>query len=705
MNLTAGSRLGSYEILGLLGAGGVGQVFRARDLQLGREVAIKILAEEAAKDEERLRRFSAEARAASALNHPNILTVYGIGEERNHPYLVTELVDGATLRTKLRNAPLAPDIAIDIALQVLAGLSKAHSAGIVHRDLKPENLMITGDGLVKILDFGLVKLLKDPSADLSGKQLQTLGLTETESGFIAGTAAYMSPEQARGQRVDFRSDLFSVGAILYEMLAGKNPFQRSTTMDTISAILRDQPEPLSERVVFAPTKLSSILDKVLKKNPDERYSSAKEFETALRNIGKSFQDVTNLPTTDYLAVGSEDAPTQTSQTIRLPARVWKGSWAILPILLIPLLLIVFGFNPFMSKERAMPIGPPVVAVMAIDNKASDQELAQADVGRILSDAFLQILYDCQGVQIVSPLRIHSIVSGLRRSYADTASDLTLVEEICKISKANTVLSGSLSQLGDTYILDGTLTQLPDHLLVSFRAESKGKTHLLENITAGITPTLKETLSRKTGSNIAGGRNISQVATDSFSAYTHFVRGLDYNNEGKWPAAAEELNRAIQIDPTMGVAWSELGCAYSFSGDEAKARAAQKKAIELQSRMTRKERIWVDANSLWHTGNGEPYRTKMQSFIKEFPDDRMGYFYTGLAWQWLDRNLKEAIRWYEMAYHLTPEYYPVTKGLVDCYLQLNQKEQAIGALQRYLKNVRSGYGHQQAQQRLSKIAPS
>lgn len=701
MNLTSGSRLGSYEILGLLGAGGMGQVFRARDLQLGREVAIKILAEEATKDEERLRRFSAEARAASALNHPNILTVYGIGEEQNHPYLVTELVDGTTLRTKLRNGPFAPETAIDIVLQVLAGLSKAHSAGIVHRDLKPENLMITGDGLVKILDFGLVKLLKDPSADLSGKQLQTLGLTDTGTGFIAGTAAYMSPEQARGQRVDFRSDLFSLGVILYEMLTGKNPFQRSTAMDTISAILRDQPEPLSERVVFTPTELSFILDKVLKKNPDERYSSAKEVETALRNIRKNF-DVANLPTGDYLAPGPKES---TAQTLRIPATVWKSSWAILPILLIPLLLIVFGFNPFVSKERAVPAGPPVVAVMAIENNTSDQELAQADVGRILSDAFLQILYDCQGVQIVSPLRIHSIVSGLRRSYADTASDLTLVQEICKLSKANMILSGSLSQIGDTYILNATLTQLPGEGLVgNFRAESKGKAQLLENITSQMALEIKKTLSKTAGVSIAGGRNISQVATDSFSAYTHFVKGLDYNHEGKWLSGVEELNRALQIDPTMGMAWSELGCAYSFAGDEAKARAAQKKAIELKYRMTRKERMWVDVNSLWFTGNGENYRTKMQSFVKEFPDDRMGYFYIGLSWQWLDRNLKEAVRWYEMAYNLTPEYYPVTKVLVDCYLELNQKEQAIGVLQRYLKNVRLGYGHEQAKQRLSKISP-
>lgn len=703
MNLTAGSRLGSYEILGLLGAGGMGQVFRARDLQLGREVAIKILAEDAAKDEERIRRFTAEAKAASALNHPNILTVYGIGEEENHPYLVTELVDGTTLRTKLRNGPLGVDTAIDIILQVLAGLSKAHAAGIVHRDLKPENLMITRDGLVKILDFGLVKLLKGHVADSPG-QLQTLGVSDTQTGFIAGTAAYMSPEQARGQQVDFRSDLFSLAVIFYEMLTGKNPFQRSTAVDTISAILRDQPEAISESVLFAPAELSSILEKALAKNPEDRFASTKEFEIRLRNVAKGFQDQANLPTTDYVAQASREFPTQSAQTLRIPARIWKSSWAILPIVLIPLLLVIFGFNPFSSKQVTVPAGPPVVAVMAIDNNTSDQELAQADVGRILADAFLQILYDCEGVKIVSPLRIHSIVSGLKRSYADTAKDLDLVQEICKLSNANTVLSGSLSQLGDTYILDGTLTQLPDHLLVSFRAESKGKTHLLENITASIAPNLKKTLGQKAGVNIAGGRKIGEVATDSFSAYTHFVKGLDLNNEGKWPAAAGELNRALQIDPAMGLAWSELACAYSFGGDEAKARAAQRKAMELRSRMTRKEQLWVDANSLWFTGNGENYRKKMQEFAKEFPDDRMGYFYTGLSWQWLSRNPKEAILWYEKAYTLSPEYYPVTKTLVDCYLELNQKDQAVAALQRYLKNVTAGYGHQQAQARLTKIAP-
>jgi len=249
MKLSSGDRIGNYEILGVLGAGGMGRVFRARDLQLGRDVAIKILAEEYARNDGRLRRFVAEAKAASALNHPNILTVYSIGEEENNPYLVTEFIDGSTLRKVLEHGPLSLEHALDLTLQTLSGLVKAHSIGIIHRDLKPENLMITKDGYVKILDFGLAKLLKDEASTGSDRPLETLGVSATDTGLIVGTAAYMSPEQARGQRADARSDLFSLGIILFEMVNGSNPFRRSTAVDTFTAILRDPLPPDRKSVV------------------------------------------------------------------------------------------------------------------------------------------------------------------------------------------------------------------------------------------------------------------------------------------------------------------------------------------------------------------------------------------------------------------------------------------------------------------------
>ena len=240
--VATGTRVGPYEIVGWLGAGGMGEVYRARDPRLGREVAIKLIPETFAKDASRLHRFEQEARAAGQLNHPNILTVYDVGTHQGAPYVVSELLEGESLGSRLRGAPLAPRKAIDYARQIAEGLAAAHDKGIVHRDLKPDNLFVTSEGRLKILDFGLAKLTQ-PADDAAR---HTGPLTETGPGTVMGTAGYMSPEQVRGETVDHRSDIFSFGAVLYEMVTGHPAFTRETAADTMAAILKeDPPEPSS----------------------------------------------------------------------------------------------------------------------------------------------------------------------------------------------------------------------------------------------------------------------------------------------------------------------------------------------------------------------------------------------------------------------------------------------------------------------------
>src|SRR6266536_2727324 len=243
MSLAAGTRLGPYEVLSPLGAGGMGEVYRARDSRLAREVALKVLPEELALDRERLNRFEQEARAASALNHPNIVTVYDVGRAEATSFIAMELVEGKTVRELLVSGPVSVKRALSIAAQAADGLAKAHGAGIVHRDLKPENLMVSSDGFVKILDFGLAKLVAERPGGLS--DALTLAGSQTASGVILGTVGYMSPEQTSAAPLDFRSDQFSLGAILYEMVTGKRAFTRATVVDTLSAILHEEPEPIA----------------------------------------------------------------------------------------------------------------------------------------------------------------------------------------------------------------------------------------------------------------------------------------------------------------------------------------------------------------------------------------------------------------------------------------------------------------------------
>jgi Tol biopolymer transport system component len=281
MNLAPGNKLGPYEIVSLLGAGGMGEVYRARDSRLKREVAIKVLPQALSLDPDRLRRFEQEALATAALNHPNILAVFDIGTYEGAPYVVSELLEGETLRERLRSGAIVTRKSLDYAMQIAHGLAAAHEKGIVHRDLKPENLFVTKDGRVKILDFGLAKLTQPDTSVHSSLPTMTHA---TEAGVVMGTAGYMSPEQVRGIAVDPRSDIFSFGAILYEMLSGKRAFHGETTADTMSAILKEDPTDLSETGRNVSPALERIVQHCLEKNPESRFHSASDIAFDLEHL-------------------------------------------------------------------------------------------------------------------------------------------------------------------------------------------------------------------------------------------------------------------------------------------------------------------------------------------------------------------------------------------------------------------------------------
>ena len=293
MALTSGTKLGPYEIVAPLGAGGMGEVYRARDPRLGREVAIKVLPTSFSSDLDRLRRFEQEARAASAINHPSILAVYDVGTHEGAPYLVTELLEGATLRDRLASGPLSPRKAIDFAVQVAHGLAAAHEKGIVHRDLKPENIFICRDGRTKILDFGLAKL---SVPELGDATVTTMALdNQTAVGVAMGTAGYMSPEQVRGEKADERSDVFSFGAVLYESLSGQRAFEGRTPADRASAILKEDPPDLLSARKSIPAALDRIVHHCLEKSPEQRFQSARDLAFHLESTSSVSGSGTTLP--------------------------------------------------------------------------------------------------------------------------------------------------------------------------------------------------------------------------------------------------------------------------------------------------------------------------------------------------------------------------------------------------------------------------
>ncbi|HVP44573.1 MAG TPA: protein kinase [Terriglobales bacterium] len=341
MSLTAGTKLGPYEIQDALGAGGMGEVFRARDSKLERAVAIKVLGAHYSSDPERLQRFEQEARAASGLNHPNIITIHDIGRQDGTAYLAMEFVEGKTLRELLEAGPIPLKKTLSIAAQVADGLAKAHAAGIVHRDLKPENVMVTGDGLVKVLDFGLAKLAALPAE--TGGAAATVVMPATTPGVVLGTVGYMSPEQARGTAVDFRSDQFSLGTLLYEMLTGKRPFQRESSAQTMAAIIEDDPPPIAELNPKAPAPVRWIVERCLAKEPDERYASTRDLARDLQRVR------------DHLSEASSGSVLGIAAPATTTARK-------LPVMLaaVAVAALALGLVAGASLFRSKPVEPPVL---------------------------------------------------------------------------------------------------------------------------------------------------------------------------------------------------------------------------------------------------------------------------------------------------------------------------------------------------------
>ncbi len=379
MTLSAGTRLGPYEILAPIGAGGMGEVYKARDARLGREVAVKVLPPALSFDADRLKRFETEARAASSLNHPNIVTIHDIGDSGGISFIAMEMVDGQTLRDLVADGLVPTKRLLALAAQVAEGLAKAHGAGIVHRDLKPENVMVTRDGLVKILDFGLAKLTQPDDPD--GRTQAPTVSGATAAGSVMGTVGYMSPEQAMGKPLDFRSDHFSFGSIVYEMATGKRAFARGSVPETLTAVIRDEPEPIENLSPLSPVPLRWIVERCLAKNPEGRYAATRDLAHDLATLRDRLPETSGgaLPTRSpsssprwlaglaaagFVAAGtfaalyaSRSSPSKSAAPIRFAIRAPEGAH--------------FGWVPMQNLFALSPDGKRIAfAARGSDGKVS-----------------------------------------------------------------------------------------------------------------------------------------------------------------------------------------------------------------------------------------------------------------------------------------------------------------------------------------------
>jgi len=529
---SVGELIGHYRIESLIGIGGMGEVYLARDERLGRKVALKLLPERLTADETQLSRFKTEARAASALNHPNILTVYEIGTEGNRQFIATEFIEGATLRASLARGRINPHAALEIAVQVASALAAAHEAGVVHRDIKPENIMLRPDGYAKVLDFGIAKLTEQrPPSDRY--EVGTTAVLQTRPGLVLGTGHYMSPEQTRGQKVDARSDIWSLGVVLYEMVGGIPPFRGETPSDCIASILKTEPPPLSGVLSDVPLKLESILQKALRKNSDERYQTIKEMLADLRNLKGELEAESSLPQTKARgeSIVSKIKGRKRGVLLSLAAAILAAA--------------AFAYSFFFVAPGPSP-NEKSIAVLPFENLSEDKSNAYFADG--IQDEILTRLSK------IADLKVISRTSTQR--YKNTSQDLSKIAN--QLGVVN-LLEGSVQKTNDQVRVNVQLIRAADdsHLWAEtfdrkltdiFSVESEVAKSIADQLRAHLTGREE--------------RAIAAKPTDNPDAYDAYLRGLAYTlKTGDTPAnalgAQKYLREAVRLDPKFALSWALL----------------------------------------------------------------------------------------------------------------------------------------------------
>ncbi|HVI10352.1 MAG TPA: protein kinase [Candidatus Binatia bacterium] len=675
--LAPGSKFSRYEVVSLLGAGGMGQVYLARDTQLKRNVALKLLAPHLTRDERGLRRFEQEAQAASALNHPNILTLYEFGEWEGTYYIASEYVEGDTLRQLINKGRLSIAEVCDISAQVSGALVAAHERGIVHRDIKPANLMVRKDGIVKLLDFGIAKLNEDTGP------VGVIGtlMSISQPGVVMGTVRYMSPEQARGQVVDGRSDLFSLGVVMYEMLTGEAPFQGETASDVMAEILKVEPPALSEAVPGLSPQMEVIVVRALRKSRKERYQTAAEMLTDLQQFRKEceFQQMlqhagknpAGPATPQPLPKKPPTAPQPASVDQMTPASGRQNrSSRLLTIFLALILAVALLTVPFLRKRlaRSASAGSPrALAVLPFRNLRPDP---QTDfLGFSLADAIITKL----GYVNALTVRPSSSVDKYRNQIVDpqkAAADL----------QVGTLLTGSFLRDGDQLRITAQLIDVqPDKILWQDTIDVKYdrlltvqdtvSQQIIKGLEVSLTPAEQEKLRPEGG-----------VSAPAYELYLH---GVDLYSQEDYPGAITMLEKSVAIDPNYASAWAELGRAYTtnasllFGGrDEyAKAQSAYEKALALNPHLI-EARVFM-ANLLTDTGQVEQAVPLMRQLLAENPTYAEAHWELGYAYRF-GGMLQEAAQESERARQNNPSV-KLNSSAMNAYLYLGEYDKFLQSL--------------------------
>lgn len=675
-----GHALGHYQILARLGAGGMGEVYLAKDVRLGRKIALKLLSSQFTKDQERLRRFQQEARAASALNHPNILTIHEIGEADGHHFLATELIEGETLRAQLKRAPMKIGEALDVAAQCTSALAAAHAAGIVHRDIKPENIMVRRDGYVKVLDFGLAKLTERPE-DVNSEDST---LVNTGAGVVMGTPTYMSPEQARGLKVDAGSDLWSLGVVLYEMVGGRVPFPGETASDVISLILHDEPLPLTRIAPEVPTELEWIVKKALRKDREERYQTAKELLTDLKNLKQRLDFEAELertvqPESRSAEMAATGGAQTTVETAKQPAAHSTSSVEYvvgeikkhkLGAILALAMLVAAAVAVFLYSNRAPALTERDTILLAdfvntTGDPVFDGTLRQALAVQLGQTPFLNIFPE---------ERIRESLRYMNRS-PDERVTRDVAREICERQGVKALLVGTISSLGSHYVITlEAINARASETIARAQAEAESKEMVLRKLGEAATE-LRGRLGESLRSIQRFAAPIEQATTSSLEALRAFTLGNEIRNRGDQREAIPFYRRAVELDPNFALAYVRLAVTYANMRQPELADEASRRAFELRDRVSERERFYISVVYYDHvTGEMDKTIETLELWRRTYPNDSIPR--NNLAVQYLlIGQYERAIEELREAIRINPNGAFLHENLAETFMRLNRYDEA------------------------------
>jgi tetratricopeptide (TPR) repeat protein/TolB-like protein len=622
----------------------MGEVYLADDTELNRKVALKFLPDELASDAAALARFKREAQTAAALSHANIVTVHEVGQHAGRPFIAMEYVDGAPLSDFVAGGELSVDRVIEITLQILDGLKTAHAAGVVHRDIKPHNIFIDRRGRVKILDFGLAK--PGGAGRLTG-ELSTMG-----------TVFYMSPEQTRGETVDQRSDLFSLGVVLYEMLSGRPPFEGEHIAAVVYSITNEEPKPLSRVYQRVPRAMELVVAKALAKNPDDRYQSAEEMAADLERIRAGVRP----------------------RASRGRGKVLKFAVPTTAVFAAVVLFLVF--KPFefqVSRDQPAVAAGNSLAVMYFDNVADPQDPRR--LGQIATDLLITDLSEFGGMDVISSQRLYDILKnqgkeGVRVIDRDTAT------EVARTARARWMLMGSILQEDPVLIMTSSLVDVETGRVAASQRITGEPGDQIFALVDRLTLEVRSDLALPASGRVGRDMPIAEVTTRSTDAYRYYLEGMEHLNKYYGPEAREAFERALEFDSTFAMVHLRLASGI-IPGSRAEKKKAIGRAVRYSENVSQNEKRYILSTSALFSGDTDKAIAELQNLVEEYPKEKEAYRNLGDIYRSQSVDLAKAVENYRKVIEIDPLDKFAYNQLAYAYQEMGDIENYVWAIYQYM----------------------